>query len=135
MPTCNVDIGIMVGRLSKQFDKEIQSFPKNSWRKEFEIAANIGFNSIEWIFDLYKNPMLDDDGIREIRSLSKKYDMKINSVCCDYFMQQRLINVSSQELEKNLKVLKILIEKSQKLGIKFLEIPLVDSASLKNEKR
>lgn len=133
MPNRNIDIGIMGGRLSKQNDGLIQSFPKNNWREEFEIATNIGFNSIEWVFDLHKNPILDDDGIREIGTLLKKFDVKITSVCCDFFMERGLINVSSQELEKNLKILKILIEKSHKLGIKFLEIPLLYSSSLKNE--
>lgn len=126
-------IGIMEGRLSDPIDNQIQAFPRNSWDKEFEKASNCGFELIEWIFDLYENNPIFDQ-IKTIQTLSEKYSVKINSVCADYFMEKRLFNVSELDLEKNLKVLKNLIEKCNELGIKILEIPLVDSSSLNNNK-
>lgn len=127
------NIGIMGGRLSEPIGNEIQSFPKNSWKEEFSKAAYCGFDLIEWVFDLYdKNPILDNDGIKEINFLSEKYSIMITSICADFFMTKKLFNESEFELEKNLSVLKKLICNCNKLRIKILEIPLIDSSSLQN---
>ena len=45
-------IGIMQGRLSPPIDGRIQAFPINDWESEFEKASKIGFDCIEWIFDM-----------------------------------------------------------------------------------
>lgn len=127
-------IGIMGGRLSYSIENKIQSFPKKSWREEFEKASNCGFDLIEWIFDTTENnPILDDEKTKEMKNLSEKYNVAINSVCADYFMEKMLFNVNEFDLEKNFTVLKNLIVRCNKLEIKMLEIPFVDSSSLKNE--
>ena len=127
------NIGIMQGRLSNAIENQIQVFPKESWKKEFMVSKQIGFDSIEWIFDtIEKNPILDDEGIKEIKNISTKYDVKINSLCADYFMIFKLFDVSDFQLEKNLDILKKLLNQCSKLGIRILEIPFVDSSSLKS---
>ena len=126
-------IGIMGGRLSDPMGNEIQAFPRNSWSNEFEKASKCGFELIEWVFDLYKNnPISDKAQIKVIQMLSEKHNVRINSICADYFMEKRLFSVSEHNLEKNLKALKDLIDRCNDLEIKILEIPLVDSSSLKN---
>ena len=128
----NPKIGIMQGRLSNPHNYRIQSFPVFSWKQEFEKAAEYGLDVIEWIFDEYKpNPILSSDGISEIRSLCKKHNIAINAICADYFMVEKLFHESNENLEKNIKVLKELILQAKKLEISFIEIPLVDSSSLK----
>ena len=125
-------IGIMQGRLSKPHDNKIQSFPVSSWKQEFEKATKCGFEVIEWIFDEYEpNPILSSEGILEINSLCKKHNIIINSICADYFMMKKLFHESQSNLEKNITVLKELILQSKKLEFSFIEIPLVDSSSLK----
>jgi len=124
-------LGIMGGRLVNSTNNLIQSFSHEFWKKEFELAKICGFNSIEWVFDDLKNPILTDNGIVEINSLSKKNDISIDSVCADFFMTRKLFNTSSLDLEKNIEILKKLIDNSSKLGIKLVEIPLVDSSSMK----
>ncbi len=126
-------IGIMNGRLSPPVDNHIQFFPVNTWRDEFKIAHDCGFDSIEWIFDLNVNPILQSDGIDEIDFLSKKYNVQVTAVCADYFMQKMLFNVEKSELDKNLTMLKKLIQQCSKLDIAILEIPFVDSSSLKTQ--
>lgn len=124
-------IGFMQGRLLPQTSHEIQSFPGTEWEKEFEKASKIGFEVMEWIFDDHgKNPLLTDEGVDEIKSFSKKFDISINSVCADYFMEKKLFGESEDKLKNNVKVLSNLITQSKKLGISFIEIPLVDSSSL-----
>ena len=128
------EIGIMHGRLSEPINNKIQEFPNNTWKNEFEKASLLGFNSIEWILDKYqKNPIMDIDGINEIKKISKQTDVKINSVLADYFMEEKLFNVSELNLEKNLSILKTLIKQSNLLGAKIIEIPFVDSSSLKSK--
>ena len=128
-----IKIGIMNGRLSPPVDNHIQSFPVNAWRNEFQRACDCGFDSIEWVFDLNPNPILQNDGIEEIRSLSKKYNVKVAVVCADYFMQKMLFDVGESDLKQNLTVLKTLIQQCSKIEIAILEIPFVDSSSLKTQ--
>ena len=104
-------IGIMSGRLSPPIENNIQQFPSKSWKNEFEKANEIGFDLIEWIFDLSKNnPIMNSEKLIEIKTLSKKYNVCINSICADYFMEKKIFSVSKNELEKNLDVLKNLIK-------------------------
>ena len=129
----NNKIGIMSGRLSPPINNNIQQFPFNSWKNEFAKANELGFDSIEWIYDMNENnPLLND--LNELKILSKKNNISINSVCADYFMIKKLFNVSENELCLNLKKLNHLIENCNKLEIDILEIPLVDSSSIQNKK-
>ena len=125
-------IGIMQGRLSKPVNNEIQSFPHNTWETEFEKAHNCGFEVLELIFDNLENPILNDSKIDKIKLLSSKFNIKINSICADYFMKEKLFNVSDSQLKVNFSILENLLLQCSKIGIKTLEIPLVDSSSIKN---
>ena len=78
----NFSYGVMQGMLSKIIDNKIQAFPKKHWRLEFSRAKKLGLKSIEWTLDykdLYKNPILTYRGRKEIKQISKKYKIKINS--------------------------------------------------------
>jgi hexulose-6-phosphate isomerase len=129
----NLNIGIMQGRLSPMIDNQIQAFPYGHWEKEFQIASENNIHSIEWIIDKYENPIIDETKINEIKKLSSKYNVKINSLCCDFFMDNLLFRISKDEQRKNILVLKKLIKNAHILGIKILELPLVDSSSIKNK--
>ena len=106
----NNKIGIMSGRLSQPINQAIQTFPKETWKDEFEKANRIGFEKIEWIFDYQKNPIMEDDGVKEIKKYSEKYDIEINSICADYFMEAPLHALSKEEVKVSQNVLKILIQ-------------------------
>jgi L-ribulose-5-phosphate 3-epimerase len=128
-------IGIMQGRLSKMYENKIQAFPKLTWKEEFSIASNNGFEIIEWIFDeIQPNPLLNNEGIIEIKKLMEKNNISINAICADYFMTKKLFNESEFEIRKNIEILKKIITQANKLEISMIEIPLVDSSSLKNDK-
>ncbi len=131
----NPKIGIMQGRLSEPYGEKIQAFPTTSWQQEFKKASSCGFDVIEWIFDTYSpNPILSSEGISEIKSLQKKHNILIRSICGDYFMEKKLFGASEYDLEKNIQILKELILQSKKLESSIIEIPLVDSSSLKTSK-
>lgn len=125
-------LGIMQGRLSPPINMNIQSFPKNTWKDEFSIAESLGFETIEWVFDSYDNPLLNEEQLLEIKKTLENFSIEINSVCADYFMKEKLFGESENEIEKNLDVFLKLIKNCNKLGIKIIEIPLVDESSIRN---
>ena len=61
------------------------------WKLEFSKARKLGLKSIEWTLDyknLEKNPLLNKRGQSQIKQLSKKNLIKINSITGDCFMQK-----------------------------------------------
>ena len=134
-------IGIMQGRLTKSEGRGIQFFPFENWENEFKIASEIGLNEIEFILDEYeieKNPLFSENGIKKIINLINEYNVKVNSVCFDYFMRKPFFtveNLEDRELNKkeNFEILKKTLEASKKIGIRLIEIPLVDESSIKNK--
>ena len=130
----SIKLGIMQGRLSHSINNTIQAFPEKSWIKEFELSKKINIDSIEWIFDTYeKNPIMNKQ-INEINNYISKFQIKVNSICADYFMINKLFNESESNIKKNLNVLEELAINGEKIGAKIIEIPLVDNSSLKTEK-
>ena len=62
-------IGIMQGRLSRPLNGRIQSFPINTWEKEFYLAKEIGFELIEWVLD----ENIKDNPIDALKKVELKY--------------------------------------------------------------
>lgn len=120
----------MQGRLSKPIEKQIQAFPTNNWENEFQIAEKIGFEVIEYVFDSLDNPIMNEEGIDEILNTLDKTNVKINSLCADYFMKNLLFKIDEEEIRKNFDILKYIIQQCSKLGIRIIELPFVDSSSL-----
>lgn len=131
-------IGFMQGRLVPSEKKNfIQSFPWKNWKKEFLIAKENNLKIIEWTIDNYnfeKNPIISKDKIKIIKSLSKKCNLKIESVTCDFYMERPITQCQSFYLKKRVfnKVLKI-INSCRIHKIKNIIIPLVDNSSLENK--
>lgn len=126
-------IGIMQGRLSPIIDGKIQSFPSKTWREEFALARDCGFELIEWVLDLtdlHHNPICSHSGRAEIVRLCKEYKIEIPSICCDYFMEHSLISESLEERLVAQGMLMELIRVCPEAGIRFIEIPLIGKSSI-----
>ncbi|HEX9975644.1 MAG TPA: sugar phosphate isomerase/epimerase [Dehalococcoidales bacterium] len=126
-------IGIMQGRLSPPVRGRIQAFPGDGWEEEFRKAAALGFGEIEFIFeapDWEKNPLSNEEGLERIRKISAETGVKVNYVCADYFMEKPFFRVFEMERERSIKMLKRLIRQCSKIGIKGIEIPLVDNSRI-----
>ncbi len=128
----------MQGRLSSMIGNKIQAFPTKNWSKEFKIAKSIGMNLMEWTIDqknLYKNPLLTEQGRKKIKLLTRKFGIKIKSLTGDCFMQAPFWK------SKNYKRLRLqndfinIVQASSKVGIKKIVLPLVDNGSIKNSKQ
>jgi len=129
-------LGIVQGRLSPPINNKIQAFPLNNWREEFSLCKRLGLGCIEWIFEydtMQVNPICDENGIKEMLELSSKYNVRINSLLADYFMEKKLFGDNKAEVEKSISTLFFIINQCKKCNIPIIEIPLVDSSALNTE--
>ncbi|EHQ36848.1 Xylose isomerase domain-containing protein TIM barrel [Methanoplanus limicola DSM 2279] len=126
----------MQGRLSSPVDGKIQSFPVHSWREEFFLAKEAGLDLIEWIYEKETqtvNPIINYDGIKEIKKHMRETSVDVRSICADYFMSEFLINSQSKPILNNINHLKWLIKRGDKLSIDYIILPFVDSSRLKSQ--
>ena len=120
--------GIMQGRLSAQTDRGYQSFPWESWEREFELATTRSFEHIEWVLDSWQvseNPILTQTNV--VSELTLESDVKVISVCADYLMDTPL-DISEANSWTLLGKLAVAM---QDLGSGWLVIPCVDQSSLR----
>ncbi len=128
-------IGFMQGRLSPKVGDRIQAFPWDHWQEEFHLATQHGFPVLEWVFEserFQENPIWTEEGQAQMQSLSSQTGTRVESVCADYFMERPLFGVGGDEQERSGLVLERLIECCARLGVSYLEIPLVDNSSLRS---
>ena len=130
-------IGIMQGRLSEKEKDVIQFFPLKNWEKEFTIAAEVGFSHIEWVVDSQGceiNPLFIKNEWNKIKKITRQNNISIPAVCHDLLINFPLQSINAEVSKKSFSILDKTIEACDNLGIKFIEIPLVGNASLKNKK-
>jgi hexulose-6-phosphate isomerase len=129
-------IGFMQGRLVQSENKKfIQYFPEKNWKKEIKIALKNKFSIMEWtanLENLKKNPIYDEHLLKELIVIKKKNKIIISSITCDFFMQKPFFHFFGREKNFYLDILKKVIINSQSIGIKYIVLPLVDNASIKN---
>jgi L-ribulose-5-phosphate 3-epimerase len=129
-------IGFMQGRLIDSENKNfIQYFPSKNWKKEIKLALLNGLSLIEWtanLENLKRNPVYNTRLLKDLILFKKKNNIIINSITCDFFMQKPFFNFSGKKMYFFLDILKKIIINSQKIGIKYIILPLVDNSSIKN---
>jgi len=126
-------IGIMQGRLSPRPIARLQAFPHSSWQREFSLAARIGFDAIEWIFEAERasdNPIRSQSGRQEIKRAARSSGVSVRSVCADYFMVERLVGEGTAASKRNREVLCELIEHAAELGAERILLPLLETSAL-----
>jgi len=127
------EIGIMQGRLTRTRNEKIQTFPTNDWEKEFELVAEIGYGSIEWLIDsegIDKNPLFSKNQRKTIHKLVDKYNISIPAVCHDVLMEFPLHSSDNNTSRIAQKILTKTMEACESIGIQFIEIPLIGKSTL-----
>ncbi len=130
------NIGIMQGRLLPKYKNKYQAHPVGYWENEFPIASKLDLNLIEFIFDHHKselNPLLNKEGLKKIQEVEKLNNIKVKSICADYFMEAPLHSNNKSVVDKSLNTLDKLINNASLIKIKDIVIPCVDHSSLRNE--
>lgn len=126
----------MQGRLLPKYKDRFQAHPLGYWQDEFPIAAEVGLQCIEFIFDFnaYQlNPLWTIEGLKEIQNISKDTDIKVFSVCADFFMECPFHSECQEEGDLAILVAKKLIQNCSELGISDIVIPCVDQSSLQSQ--
>jgi L-ribulose-5-phosphate 3-epimerase UlaE len=130
-------LGVMQGRLLPKYQGRYQAHPVGYWQDEFMIAQNCGLDLIEFILDFNDveiNPLLNEDGISEIKKLVNKTKVKVETICADYFMEAPLHSEDINVVNKSNEVLARLLNNAVSLGVKNIVIPCVDQSTLSDEK-
>lgn len=130
-------IGVMQGRLLPKYMGRYQAHPLGYWQKEFALARGLGLDFIEFILDhndVEMNPLMSEEGAREIKALSDETGVRVISICADYFMEAPLSSPSPDVSARSVEVLRRLTENAGRfLGVRDIVIPCVDQSSLKDD--
>ena len=125
-------IGIMQGRLLPPIDGRIQCFPADGWAEEFDSAAEVGLETIEWIYELYnedRNPLRSEETAGEITKAIAASGVRVVSVCADCCMEDPPVGPDGRPNDRCLTHLRGLLERAGGIGADCVVIPFVDSSS------
>lgn len=128
-------IGVMQGRLVPKYKKQYQSHPVGYWDQEFDVAAKLGLDLVEFIVDLEdieQNPMMSAGGVAQVAAITARTGVRVSSICADCFMAAPLHNADPVLAGASLSYLKRLITRAPLLGISDIVIPCVDQSSLRS---
>jgi L-ribulose-5-phosphate 3-epimerase len=129
-------LGVIQGRLVPKYQGRYQAFPVGMWQEEFKAAKECGLDLIEFILDFNdteENPLLKLDGINEIKVVSQKTGVSVQTICADYFMEAPLHSSDDKVAEESFKILERLLETAKVLQITDIVIPCVDQSSLETK--
>lgn len=127
----------MQGRLSPEIFGRVQTFPMNYWKEEIYAASKLGFRQIEWTVDsdtIKQNPIIDSSRFREIRRYTETYRVSVNSVTCDFFMENPPWKKNPLPIEVVRNIFSNLITLSDTSGPLILVVPILDNSSLPSAK-
>jgi L-ribulose-5-phosphate 3-epimerase len=127
-------IGIMQGRLSPPEGGRFQSFPRGSWRDEFARAQEAGLDYIEWIYDAFGasvNPIVSNEGRKEICKLKREHHIAIPAICADWLMDFPLIRCERGEFIRREKMLHQLLRWASDSEVSRVVLPFVDASSMR----
>jgi sugar phosphate isomerase/epimerase len=130
-------IGVMQGRLLPKYMGRYQAHPLGYWQEEFAVARAFGLDFIEFILDhndLELNPLMSEEGVRQIKALSDQTGVGVVSICADCFMEAPLSSPSPDVSARSIEVLRRLTQNAgPSLGVKDIVIPCVDQSSLRSD--
>lgn len=122
-------ISVFQGRHVAEGKKNIQSFPKKSWMKDLELIKKNNIYLLNWILgeEIFSNPLITTKS--KVKKILKKFDLKILTICCDYFMTNSIL----KNKQHSLKILNKIILSCKYLNIKYVEIPFFKKNILENK--
>ena len=135
LPLSATKIGVMQGRLLPKYQGRYQAHPIGYWEDEFEIAASLGVDLIEFILDyndFEENPLMSASGCKKIIEIANQSDVKVKTICADYFMDAPLHSTDLNVATLSAAVLRELIINSRTIGVTDIVLPLVDQSSVRD---
>jgi hexulose-6-phosphate isomerase len=126
----------MQGRLSPPSSLRIQAFPWSNWEQEFDLAAKLGFDGLEWLFvsDRWEqNPIMSQAGVKAIRHRIDATDVEVFSVCGDYFMSHPFFRVGEDEKKQSIDVFCRLIQQAAEINASTILFPVLEISELRTD--
>lgn len=127
-------IGTMQGRLVSPEGGRVQFFPRERWRAEFPLAAEAGFELIEWLYDVWgedHNPLASDHGVQTMAALSRQSGIAVHSLCAHYFVERPFVKSTIGELDSLVARLNWLTARCGLAGIRRLVVPFLDEGAIR----
>jgi hexulose-6-phosphate isomerase len=122
----------MQGRLSPRPASRLQAFPRTTWRDEFDLAARLGFDGIEWIYEAdhsAENPLISAEGRRVIREAADESGVEVMSVCADYFLVHRLSEPGAPGIAASKELARV-VEATRAVGAARVVLPWLEEAAI-----
>ena len=119
-------IGFMQGRLTEKGGFFPQTFPRDTWKDEFNKAQQMGLSYIEWMFnfDNWKdNPIATEEGIKEILYTMESTGVIVSSICANYYMKESIFCANDS-------VLNMLIDSAGKIKCRNVIVPLFEASDI-----
>jgi len=126
-----VKLAIVQGRLSSPVGGRYQYFPIHSWREEFELAAKLGFDGIEWIVSDFSNPIFDPETTDQIQAIIEQTGVQVTSISLDILMYHPLANIDWVDVVWLFEGLCFAVSK---LDIRRISIPIEEHSRIKSTK-
>lgn len=127
----------MQGRLVPKINGQYQAFPKEMWLDEFIICRECGIKAIEWIVDLDEigsNPILNEEGRKKISNACIEFDISIDSLCADVFIQADIMNMWKNGCgDQVISLFDKVIEGASLAGVSTVVLPLIEEMSMLNK--
>lgn len=127
-------IGIMQGRLTNKGGFLPQKFPWENWENEFKILEEQGIRYIEWMYNdenYMENPLVAQTEM--LRKTQKERNVKIKSICANFFMKNSIIGAEFEKTSRNIEVLKKIILQAHILEIEKIVIPCFGENAIQNK--
>jgi sugar phosphate isomerase/epimerase len=123
----------MQGRLLSKVNGRYQAHPTGSWETEFPIAAHLGLDCIEFIFDFNdyeENPLWSVEGNQCIKTVKSSTGIEVYSICADFFMECPLHSSRKEIREFSFSILLDLLQICNYMEVSNLVLPCLDQSSL-----
>ena len=130
-----ISLGVMQGRLCDKPGRPLQSFPDHAWREEFQRAAMLGFDAIEWVLDGINdthNPVATSKGRNEMLKLCGQYGVRVSSLCAHKFIDGSLLERGAQSQRSRDHLWRVL-DWAWAAEIEFVILPVMEKMSLANQ--
>ena len=126
----------MQGRLVASYNGRVQCFPRYNWEAEFERGGDVGFDCIEWLYDVNDaeaNPLSHGQGVREILRVAARTGVAVSAVCAHCFVENPIVCEPNTIHPTAKLTLAWLIGKAGELGSVPLVIPLEENRYLRDQ--
>ena len=128
--------GCSQGRLIKPYNGELQCFPKNKWKEEFNLAKDCGLSYIELLAEEvhnFDNPIWSRNGINNLNSIIKKNNLIPYSICFDFAINNSIFDLNNYS--KNQNYIKNFVMAVHKINIKLIILPLLKKSNFESYER